>query len=313
MSLIIHHWDADGICSAALLYNGHELMTPKIGNYFLTDDEIEKIKDKFDEIYIVDLALHTDSLKKLMEYKLKIKVFDHHLVEKVEGIEYINPIIEGEDEEKYPSASWVVNEYLGNKENLLAFLGVVGDWERRILKTRFYEKLKKFIEKNRIKFEEMLEMVSLIDSNYKVGDVNEIKNAVRFLSRGVNKEEILENRKWIENKMKIENEIEKILSEEGKKVGNILIKEMDCKYNIISTIARKLWEKNDYVIVVNWGYFDNDCQLYVRGNNVSFLIDTAKKRGYVAGGKKNVMGAIVPKDECEDFIKIILNELGGKK
>jgi single-stranded DNA-specific DHH superfamily exonuclease len=50
--LIIHHWDTDGISSAALLLqylrkekNKLDIKnyTPPIGNYRLSDDEIEKI------------------------------------------------------------------------------------------------------------------------------------------------------------------------------------------------------------------------------------------------------------------------------
>ena len=45
MRIIIHHWDTDGICSAALLSDKDTVnMTPCIGNYFLTDDELRRIK-----------------------------------------------------------------------------------------------------------------------------------------------------------------------------------------------------------------------------------------------------------------------------
>ncbi len=302
--LIIYHWDTDGICSASLLYDKYdELFLPKIGNYFLTDKEIEEIKEMGqNEICIVDFALNEDSLKKLKKIA-KIKIIDHHLTKKIDGIEYINPIIEGKDEQKYPSSSWIVNEYLGNKENLLAFLGVVGDWEKRIIKTRFYKKLKKFMENNKIKFEEMLEMVKLIDSNYKVGDIEEIKRAV-YILKDMDKEEILNNKKWKKNKEMVDNEIEKALNGKEKRIGKILIKEIDCKYNVISSVARKLWEKNEYVIVINKGYFKNDCQIYVRGKNIFSLVKLTKK--YVYGGKKNVIGAIIPKKECNEFVKYVV-------
>ena len=127
MRLILHHWDTDGICSAALLYNEESKnMTPIIGNYFLTDDEIERIS-QFDEIYIADLALHEDSLKKLVEVA-RVKVFDHHLTKKIDGVEYINPIMNGKEEEEYPSASWIVGEFL-EKEN--KFDEFINDLENR--------------------------------------------------------------------------------------------------------------------------------------------------------------------------------------
>ena len=58
--------------------------------------------------------------------------------------------------------------------------------------------------------------------------------------------------------------------------------------------------------MVNKGYFEKECQVYVRGENVAHLIKMAHQLGYIAGGKKNVMGAIVPKQECNEFIEKIL-------
>lgn len=307
MRLILHHWDTDGICSAALLYDSNSInMTPKIGNYFLEEDEIRKIEEKnYNEICIVDLAIHADSLRKLAEIT-KVRVFDHHLTKRLDNVEYINPILDGEDEEEHPSASWVVGTFL-NIDNLLAFLGAVGDWEERIKQTTFYVKLKKFMERERITFEEMSEMVKLIDSNYKVGDKLEVERAVNMLHNAEDvKTFVLENEKWRRNKEKIDKEIEKALSGEEKKIDKVRIKEIDCPYNIISTVARRLWNKKEYVMVINRGYFKDKCQIYVRGDSVAHLIQMAISHGYVAGGKKNVMGAIVPKQECDEFIKKIL-------
>ena len=92
-------------------------------------------------------------------------------------------------------------------------------------------------------------------------------------------------------------------------VNGILIKRIKSKCNIISTVARELWKKNDYVIVINDKFFEKDSQVYVRGKDVYHLIDLAKSKGYVAGGKKNVVGAIVPKKECEEFVEIILEKI----
>ncbi|KAA0002762.1 MAG: hypothetical protein FE048_03105 [Thermoplasmata archaeon] len=306
--LIIHHWDTDGICSAALLHNKHTTnITPKIGNYFLEENEMEKIKKgDFKEIYVVDLALHENSLKALAEIS-HVKVFDHHLTKKIDGIEYINPILEGKSEEDYPSASWILGEVLNKKDNILSFLGAVGDWEERLKNIKFYEKLKIFMEKADITFEEMHMMISLIDSNYKIGNKEEVEKAVGMLSETNDvTASILNNEKWRRNKEIIDKEIEKALNGRGKRINNILIKEMNCKYNIISTVARKLWDKKNYVIVINYGYFPNDCQVYVRGNDCLNLIQMATEKKYIAGGKKNVMGAIVPKQECDEFLNEVI-------
>ncbi len=306
MRLLLHHWDTDGICSAALLYDGEcANITPKIGNYFLEEEEIEWIISNFEEVWIVDLALHENSLQKIAE-KVKVRVFDHHITKKVEGVEYINPIMEGEDEEKWPSASWIVGEHVG-KRDLLSYLGVVGDWEERIKATGFYPFLKKFMEENGFSFEELHEMVYLIDANYKMGDKEGVEDAVRNIWKAEDKASfIMNNEEWRRKKEKIEEEIKKAIEGEEERIGKVRIKRMNCPYNIISTVARKLWSGNEYVIVINDGYFKGDCQIYVRGNEAGKLINMATAKGYVAGGKKNVMGAIVPKNECEEFVKKIL-------
>lgn len=315
MRLIIHHWDTDGICAAAMLYNEDtKNITPEIGNYFLEKEEIETIKKgNFEKVYVVDLALHERSLNALADIS-SVKIFDHHITQKIDGVEYINPMIDGKDEEDYPSASWVVGEALNKKDNILTFLGAVGDWEEQLKNIRFYEKLQNFMEKTDVTFEDMHAMANLIDSNYKVGDKKEVERAVITLSKTNDvKSVILNNEKWRRNKERIDKEIENALNAKERKIGTILIKEMDCKYNIISAVARRLWDKKNYVLVINQGYFQNDCQVYVRGKECLHFIQMAKKRGYVAGGKKNVMGAIVPKSECDEFANEIVSFLGGSK
>ncbi|MCD6480666.1 MAG: single-stranded DNA-specific exonuclease [Thermoplasmata archaeon] len=306
--LIIHHWDTDGICSASMLYEeGNDNISPKIGNYFLDEGEIEWIADSsYDEIWVVDVALHEETMKKLAGMA-KVKVFDHHLTKKVDGVEYINPIIEGKGEEDYPSASWVVAEYMGKTNNLLAFLGAVGDWEERIKNTSFYPRLEKFMEESGLNFEQMHEMVYIIDANYKAGDKEEVERAVRMLHNASNPADfIMKNEKWRRRKEDIEREIEKAIDAEEKRIGNVKFKEIDSPYNIISTVARRIWDGKNYVVVVNRRFFRDKCQVYVRGENAIPLIKMAVERGYVAGGKKNVMGAIVPEEECDEFVEKII-------
>ena len=84
------------------------------------------------------------------------------------------------------------------------------------------------------------------------------------------------------------------------------MKEIESRYNIISTVARKIWNGDDYVVVINRYFFRDKCQVYVRGEDATPLIKMALQRGYMAGGKKNVMGAIVPKEECDEFIEKIV-------
>lgn len=314
MELFIHHWDTDGICAASMLLTEESVnVTPHIGNYFLTDDELERIERlECEHIYVVDMALHEESLRKLSGMA-PVKVFDHHITGKVDGIAYVNPIIEGADEEDYPSASWVVGQELGMQDDLRAYLGAVGDWEERLKNIRFYRNLCTFMEKESLSFEELHDMCLLIDSNYKIGDKKAVEQAVHDIAQADDVAAfILNNVRWRKNRETIEREIAQALNAPEERRGGIIIKHMDCPYNIISTVARRLWNGMHYVIVKNCGYFPDSCQLYVRGENCLPLIEMARNKGYVAGGKKNVMGAIVPEEEVDEMIHEIVARIGGE-
>ena len=71
--LLIHHWDTDGICSAALLYdfllaNDSQIITStlQIGNYRLTPEIYEKAHN-FEFIIIADIAVMKKDVLKLQQ------------------------------------------------------------------------------------------------------------------------------------------------------------------------------------------------------------------------------------------------------
>ena len=133
--LIIHHWDTDGICSAKLLIEylkdkQIDNKTPVIGNYYLTDEELSKYS-KYDFIIIADMSLPEENILYLAK-TAKVMIFDHHLGKVIDQVFHHNPIIKGESPDLYPSASWIINDYLENDINLYALLGIIGDHEQKI-------------------------------------------------------------------------------------------------------------------------------------------------------------------------------------
>ena len=137
--LLIHHWDTDGICSARLLLENLPKTvvnrTPILGNYFLTEEEMTTYAS-YDFIMVVDMALPREHILRLTE-KAKVFIFDHHQQPLIDGVVHHNPIASGKDPLLYPSASWIVNEFLGNSVNIFALLGVVGDHEKRHAEKHF--------------------------------------------------------------------------------------------------------------------------------------------------------------------------------
>jgi len=306
--LLIHHWDADGISSACLLLErlsdkNVDNRTPELGNYFLTGRELEEYS-KYDFVIVADMSLPEDNILRLAE-NAKVFIFDHHLGKVIKEVYHNNPIIKGEDPDKYPSASWIVNDFLGNDVNLFSLLGIVGDHERNIKNNEtFYKIITEFCQKHNLSFDDMLKMVYLLDTNYKLGDKKAVEKAPHLLFEYNSASDILKNTQWNENLTKLNKEITRQLGSPADEIDGIIMKKINTTYNIISTITRKVaWESGKNTVVLNTGFFDDRDQLYVRSaKNLESMIQRGKALGFKCGGKKEVLGAILPKDKTNSFV-----------
>jgi len=313
--LLIHHWDTDGICSAKLLLeclSDKDIVnkTPELGNYFLTDKELDEYS-KYDFVIVADMNLPEDNILRLAK-NAKVMIFDHHLGKEIKQVFHNNPIIKGENPDDYPSASWIVNDFLGNDVNLYALLGIVGDHEQKIRNNNsFSEMIDDFCKNNNLTFEDMLKMAYLLDSNYKLGDKKAVEDAPNFLLKNKSAQDILENIKWNESYIRLDEELKKQINIPSNEINGIILKKVNTPYNIISTITRRIaWDSGKNTIVINTGFFDDKDQIYVRGKkDAKPMIMRGKELGFKCGGKKEVLGAIVPKEKTDSFVKEILDFL----
>jgi len=312
--LLIHHWDTDGICSARLLLEKlpKDIVnkTPVLGNYFLTEEELTAYAS-YDFVIVVDMALPEENILRLAKHS-KVLIFDHHLQPTIPGVFHQNPIGQGKDPLLYPSASWIVNDFLGNPVNLFALLGIVGDYEKRIQRNKaFYGLISDFCTKQHLTFDELLTMVYLLDSNYKVGDRKAVEETPHLLLEYTDSQRILQNIRWKNNLSLLEKEIAKYIQAPFEEKEHVLLKRIHTKFNIISTVTRKIaWNTGKDTVVVNTGFFNDRDQIYVRsGNDLQQLIQQGKMLGYRCGGKKEVLGAVVPKEKTESFVQEILHFL----
>jgi len=313
--ILIHHWDTDGICSARLLLDylkDKDIVnkTPQLGNYYLTEEELEDYS-KYDFVIVVDMALTEDNIKRLARNS-KVMIFDHHLGKVYENILHHNPVIKGENPDDYPSASWIVNDYLGNDINLFAILGIVGDHEQKIKNNKkFIKIIDDFCKENNLTFDLLHQMMYLLDTNYKLGDKRFVEEAPHFLLKNGSPQDILNNTQWNENLTKLNEEMTKQLNIPDEEINDIILKRINTPYNIISAITRKLaWSTGKNTVVVNSGFHSDMDQIYVRGKkNAEPMIMRGKSLGFKCGGKKEVLGAVVPKDKSESFVEEILDFL----
>lgn len=308
--LLIHHWDTDGVCSAALLLEkleGRRLenWTPPIGQFYLTPGQIEWASG-FDYVLIVDMALPVGDVRGVAE-SARVIIFDHHHQPVIEGVEHINPVAHHAPTEDYPSASWVVNRHLGDPVNLYTLLGIVGDREHMIKDNpKFWPLIQGYCRQNDLTFEDLHRLAELIDSCSKVGDREGVMEAPHLLMSYKEPEDILGNEEWKRNLVMLEEEIRDILETPPEEVEGVLLKRLDTSYSVISTITRRIaWGSGRNTVVVNTGFFPEEDQLYARSSTADMqpLIERARELGFNAGGKKDVLGAIIPKSRTEAFIK----------
>ena len=307
--LLIHHWDTDGICSASLILDHLRredivTWTPPLGTFYLSDEDI-KMAQGYPNVIICDMALPAENVQRIAE-KSSVTMIDHHHQDPIEGIVHINPVAKGVSGEEYPSNTWVIKEHLDLPISLKIILGFVGDREQKIKDNPpFWDILKEFMARTGVEFDELLELVYRIDSSYKVGDRKSVIQAPHQLRKYNNKEDIMKNNEWKNNLIKLEEKLEKVLSEPPEEINGVQVKRLDTPYAIISQVTRRLaWGTGKDTVVVNTGFFPDQDQLYSRSNKVDMhrLIEQAKKHGYNAGGKKDVIGSIIPKKDTEKFL-----------
>lgn len=310
--LLIHHWDTDGICSAQLLIKhlknkNIDNKTPNLGNYYLTPEEL-KTYQHFDYIIIADMSLPEHNILALAQHS-QIMIFDHHLGKPIPQVFHNNPIIKGHNPDHYPSASWIVNDYLKQPPNLYALLGIIGDHEQKIKQnTTINQHITTYCTQHNLTFNDLLQMVYLIDSNYKIGDKKAVEQAPQTLLTYTTPQQILTNITWKNNTTKLQQEIQTILQQPHEEHNQTIIKKINTTYNIISTITRQIaWNTGKNTIVINEGFFPDKDQLYVRSKkNIEPMIQKGKNQGLKCGGKKEVLGAILPKQQTYQFLQEII-------
>jgi len=311
-TLIIHHWDTDGITSASIVasvldYLGESWrnITPPIGR-FEFDDRIWKEIERSTDVFVVDL-----NVPELVEkIDRKVTFIDHHIQPKIDkpNVEHVNPIIDGRSEREYPSASWVVSDHF-SVWSYLSTLGAIGDVGRRVFD--WNRKAMELLAEFGLKKEDAMKLVSLLDSNYIVMDREGVEEAVNTIL-GSEPKELLENERWIRNLSLIEKEIWRALNN-IENVGKFTRIEFNSNFNIISKVVRKaVWVMGyDVVLAINRGFGEGG-QIYLRVKpelakeiDIPAIIRELKLRGFNAGGKREVLGLICPKDRIDEALSVI--------
>ena len=317
--LLFHHWDADGLASSSILLNQIDspiiTFTPIIGNYFIDDqDKIEIRNIDPDYVVVTDMALPEKSIEFLKKFG-KVIIFDHHLQDKHDVFYHHNPVIDGQSPKKYPSASWVVNDYIDKDHDFLSILGAFGDREDKLKENDYaMETVEKVIKDLDSTFDDILECAYRLDTLYKMGKRDEITNMPFKLSDFIHPDDVLNLKDLEKNQDILDKAIQDEINSDLEELKDgVYLREMESSYNIISTVTRRLaWSRDeDIVMVVNCEYIQDSCQIYIRGPipNSENIIEKMKKEGYSAGGKSDVVGMVIPSSDKEEVLNKILKML----
>lgn len=328
---VVHHWDADGIASAAIVIEevrrvspGAEVhnCSPTIGRWALDRGEVAIIRAWGpDLLVIVDLAIRDDDLDDILDGLPGVPclMVDHHRAEVPEHprLEYRNPVAEGLPETEYPSCSWVLREMLGRGMDLLTVLGVFGDRGRGMVDEPIWETMKGFLDTSEMDWDDMHLLVDLVDSSAKRVDLPSVNAAVGHLLEGWRYPKgLLDLPGWLEGNEEVERALVQELERGPETVSDgILVKTIDTPYLVISTAARRLLRTREepVVIVVNLGYSEEEVQVYVRRKgdlDLAPLIPAMRERGYSAGGKGEVLGVILPQGELDWLLCNVMDYVG---
>ncbi len=305
---ILHHWDTDGLASAALFAAYIQEQSPKtvlqffhptINNYFLTPHEYTEIEQCAPDVLIVtDLNFAVDVIEQLEQQHAQVFVFDHHS----QTADIQRP---GKQDSSYPGCSYLVAEYLQSPLQLVGVLGMVGDQEEKLKDNdQYYQIVEQVMKEQEISFDELLRITKLMDTAYVVGDTESFVGIIQLLQQ--DPKVLLTHSGLLQNEERIKKEMEKELATELKEHGSrVLFHSIASDFSLISEITRALARQHPEQIIVTEQERGDDSSLYVRRRDSDYdcgaVVQLARERGYNAGGKAEVAGIVLPTSDLQKF------------
>ncbi len=326
--LAIHHWDADGIASAAIIVEENSstiTYCPPIGEYEINEIIINELKEILTKdislILILDWNIpfnHADLIRDKLG--IKVAIIDHHYKsEKPKSPLYYNPVALGDKEENWPSTTWVLTKILGRNIDFKALIGLFGDLEEKALELKFYEnEIKPILSSKEFSIEELLRASKMLNLCGRYGNREIINEITIKLCKANSLTEILNDSILNFIYGKIENEIQEILNKNRViETNSIVIKKFSSPYSVTSEIVRRLAKMYSNKIIIAVNQHDKYSEIYIRRGfklNISLtpLINRLANLGLRAGGKRSVIGIRIKNESIDDVLKLVLKNLGDE-
>jgi len=299
---IIHHWDSDGIASAALIAKKYKdkissFIIPRIGEYNIEAIDVNKLKKSNpDLVLILDYGIPLNQLKILEEsIGVKVAVIDHH-VNKFMVDAFCNPIAFGCAEEEYPSTTWVLREILDLEDfSDIVALGIVGDLGKAIKDSPLLRWIEENVKSRGLAIDDVFHVVNVIDSCYRLVDYECIDYVRGILIEHEVKDILVDD--YLRSKLlKLNEEVSKALSSvKLVKEHDEFIKvfEVTTDAYITSLIGRELAYKHHNSIIVlqhEVKKLNKRC-IYIRSYKYSLrsILEAFKSMNMNVGGKDKVL------------------------
>ncbi|HIJ11657.1 TPA: DHH family phosphoesterase [Candidatus Woesearchaeota archaeon] len=321
--LFIHDGDGDGLCSFLLLYRinreGKNFIfkaAPKLDASFL-----EKMKGYHaDKVFILDIPMvdqeFIDGLKRPVFW------IDHHEPQKRDNVHYFNPRINNPD--AYIPTTYMAYQISQKKEDLwLATAGCFADYMDPDFLPEFIERYPQYLKKHEalptmIFKRPISKLVKLFFFLLK-GPTSEIRKSVKVLTRIEHPDEIFKETtsqgKFLHKRFeKINAKYQELLTLARKQVTRskvFVFYYTDTHWSFTANIANELTAlyPKKVVIIAREKSGEMKCSL-----RAQFPIVTALKKalegveGY-GGGHPNACGAVIKKEDFEQFLTVFKKEL----
>ncbi len=337
--IILHHWDMDGISSAAIISKiiehergepADEVKIPDERAYHLEENDKELIENT-EKLIILDFNLKADELEELSEeLDSDVLVVDHHGFDRVpdEEIDFVNPRVQ--DKEVYVPCSKIcldIANMFDLDENIdwIAGLGIIQDFGVETC-PEIFDELK---EKHEAFFPEDLTQENLA-KKCEYGRYSSVLNikpyrdskhysslAYQALMNSKNLKELEaqeEYRKVYEVYLEMQEEFNDVMEnyEEEREIDRekmIIFFELKSDFNITSSIATNMSTKTpDWIHLVIQKDDEINISARCQSGRVdlgdllpSALPEKAKEEGAEAGGHKKAAGASMKKEYFEEF------------
>jgi len=322
---VLHHWDADGVASAAILLRvlGPRIVgmsTPRIGMYgasALNPSEIER--SGADTLVVLDYGARPDEILARMPQGIQTFIVDHHAVKLSSDARRCccNPVALGMGEAEYPSTTWVLYELLNTPSDIvdLVALGIVGDLGPALATSEHVLFVDNVAAELNMTLNDFVRAVELIDSCYRVVDSKCVEHAVRVLAEkgveGVLHDEVLINTRELASRY-VESAYDRLQSLKepcpGVKVWKLRLDSLVTSY-VGRSLARAY--PDDVILLAHNIPSLNVTYVYVRSYSMPLrkFLEKLREEGLNVGGKDMVFVVTCSEENCDEVLSKITTHL----